>query len=107
MSTPAPAPANDMEALCGQLASLIGAFDPAVRGRLLDEVVHRVQAKLAVTAVPVGKPTPEVLEWANGLFTDEEAIAGLREIRETGGFELRDFIHELDLPAAPDERPGQ
>lgn len=107
MSTPAPAPADDMEALCGQLASLIGAFDPAVRDRLLHEVVHRVQAKLATSAVAVGKPTPEVREWANGLYTDEEAIAGLREIRATGGFELRDFIHELEPSAAPDERPGQ
>jgi hypothetical protein len=54
-----------------------------------------------------GKPTPAILEWAKRQFTEEEAVAGLREIRETGGVELRDFVHELDQPAAPDERPAR
>lgn len=38
--------------------------------------------------------TPEILEWARQRFTDEEVLTGLREIRQTGGLELRDFIHE-------------
>jgi hypothetical protein len=42
------------------------------------------------------------LEWAQRQFSEEEIIAGLREIRETGGLELRDFIHELEQ-AAGDE----
>lgn len=40
--------------------------------------------------------TPEMREWALGLFSEEEIVAGLREIEETGGLELSDFIHELD-----------
>jgi hypothetical protein len=44
-------------------------------------------------------PTPAIREWARQLFGEEEVIAGLREIRETGGHELRDFVHELEQPA--------
>jgi hypothetical protein len=40
--------------------------------------------------------SPEVLEWARHQYTDEEIMAGIREIQETGGLELRDFIHELE-----------
>jgi hypothetical protein len=40
--------------------------------------------------------TPELLEWARNLFTEEEIVAGLREVRETGGLELQDFVHELE-----------
>ncbi len=40
--------------------------------------------------------TPEFREWALQLFTEEEIVAGLREIEDTGGLELADFIHELD-----------
>lgn len=43
-----------------------------------------------------GKLPPELREWARQLFTDEEILAGLQEIRETGGLELKDFIHELE-----------
>lgn len=104
---PTPAPADEMETLCGQLASLIATFDPSIQDRLLLEVVQRVQSKLAVSVNPTGKPSPAVLEWAKSLFAEDEAVAGLRETRQTGGYELRDFIHELDLPASPDERPNQ
>ncbi len=45
----------------------------------------------------------EILDWARGQFDEEEFVAGLREIRETGGLELKDFIHELEQEAAPRE----
>jgi hypothetical protein len=42
-------------------------------------------------------PLPhELLEWARKRLDEEEAAAALREIRETGSFELSDFIHELE-----------
>jgi len=44
--------------------------------------------------------TPEMLEWARQQINVEEALAGLREINETGGLELRDFIQELEQLAA-------
>ena len=40
---------------------------------------------------------------ARGQFDEEEFVAGLREIRETGGLELKDFIRELEQEAAPRE----
>ena len=48
-----------------------------------------------------GELTPELLEWALREFNEEEIVAALREIRTTGGLELKDFIHELEQEAAP------
>jgi hypothetical protein len=40
--------------------------------------------------------TPEQLAWAREQFSEEEIVAGLREIRKTGGLELKDFISDLE-----------
>jgi hypothetical protein len=50
-----------------------------------------------------GKVPPELREWAIRNFNLEEFMAGVREIQETGGVELKDFIHELEQEAAPRE----
>jgi hypothetical protein len=42
----------------------------------------------------------ELVNWAKGQFTEQEVAAGLREIRETGGLEFKDFVHELEEAAA-------
>lgn len=47
--------------------------------------------------------TPEILAWARQQFTEEEIVAGLRDIRETGGLELGDFIHELEEAVGRDD----
>jgi hypothetical protein len=52
---------------------------------------------------PVIKLPPEVLEWERQQVNEEEIVAGLREIEQTGGLELRDFLHELEQAAGPDE----
>ncbi len=44
---------------------------------------------------------PEILEWARKNLNEEETAAGLREIRETGGLELADFIQELEQSVTP------
>jgi hypothetical protein len=44
---------------------------------------------------------PEVLEWARHQFSEEEIVAGLLEIRKTGGRELSQFIQELEKQAGP------
>jgi hypothetical protein len=46
---------------------------------------------------------PEILEWARQQLNEEVIVAGLREIRETGGLELADFLHELEREATPHE----
>ena len=45
---------------------------------------------------PYEKVPPEVRAWALEQFSEEEIVAGLREVRETGGLELSDFIDELE-----------
>jgi len=45
------------------------------------------------------KLTPEEMEWAMQQFSEEEFFAGLREIEETGGRELHEFLHELEQAA--------
>jgi hypothetical protein len=50
-----------------------------------------------------GEIEPEILEWARQQLNEEETVEGLREIRETGGLELVDFIHEVEKEAAPHE----
>lgn len=47
--------------------------------------------------------TPEILAWARQQLNEEETVAGLREIRETGGLELADFLHDLQREAIPRE----
>jgi len=43
--------------------------------------------------------TPEIRARALEQFNEEEILAALKEVRETGGLELRDFIQELEEAA--------
>ena len=47
------------------------------------------------------KLPPEFLEWARQQYSEEEILAGIREVRETGGSELKDFIQEIEEILAP------
>jgi hypothetical protein len=42
---------------------------------------------------------PEVIEWALKNFNEEEVLEELRQIRETGGLKLSDFLPELEAIA--------
>ena len=50
-------------------------------------------APFEVTPVP-----REVFEQSRREINEEEIAADIREIRETGGFALSDFYHELGFP---------
>ncbi len=51
--------------------------------------------------IPPSAPlTPELLEWIKGHFTEAEAVAGLREIQQTGGRTFAELIRGLEPPAA-------
>jgi hypothetical protein len=52
------------------------------------------------TAPQSAEITPEILAWALSHFNEEETLAGIREIRETGGLQLKDLLHEIDLELA-------
>ncbi len=49
------------------------------------------------------KLTPELLEWYRQNTNMEEMIAQLREVQETGGLELEDFLPELEKEFGLDE----
>jgi hypothetical protein len=81
-----------------------------LKGDLLEQVAQTAlalkargddQAAPPSSGVPAGLPPkaeipPEVLEWARWQFSEEELTANLREVREKGGLELKDFLHELE-----------
>jgi hypothetical protein len=46
-----------------------------------------------------GKLTPEQKAWALQHFRDEDLAAGLCEIEQTGGLELKEFIEDLEQEA--------
>jgi hypothetical protein len=57
------------------------------------------------TADPLGRNllTADLLEWARRHFTEEEIVAGIREIRATGGLEFNDFLRDLEQAAGANE----
>lgn len=50
----------------------------------------------SANGVPDGKLAPELAAWEGRAFDREAFLAGLREVEETGGVELKDFLHELE-----------
>ena len=46
---------------------------------------------------------PVLLEWARQTFDEAEFMAGVREIRATGGLEFQDFVKELERAAGEHE----
>ena len=81
-----------------------------LQGDLLERAARlalfvKAQVDGTPTSAPEGEPanfqaktkiSPELREWACQQFSEEELIANLREAREKGGLELKDFIHELE-----------
>ena len=50
----------------------------------------------AATVPPSAELTPELLAWVRGCCNEDEAHAGLDEVRAGGGKELSEFIHEIE-----------
>ncbi len=42
---------------------------------------------------------PDLLEWARQTFDEEEFLAQVREVEATGGFQLEDFLSEIEARA--------
>jgi hypothetical protein len=124
---PDPIP-QTLDAACRWLADLLEAFDPSVRQDLLAQIqpwladlLDRKAAEkaaaggaeekqngpppeyLQLPGPPPMKLTPELIEWYRQQTNVEEVLAQLRDVERTGGLELRDFIHELEEAAGPDE----
>ena len=80
-------------ARCGQ--SLNGA------PRSAEDGPNERMAELAPN--PSGILSPQLVEMLKQQFDEAEFVAGLNEINETGGLELKDFIKELEEEAQPRE----
>lgn len=97
---------NRLDDFCAALASTLAPCLPDERKALLDAFQLNIAAHLQqldnsarpkeTNGFPYEKVPPEVRAWALEQFSEEEIVAGLREVRETGGLELSDFIHELE-----------
>lgn len=44
----------------------------------------------------IEKVPPDLLAWARQTFDEAEYLAGVREIEQTGGLQLEDFIGEIE-----------
>jgi hypothetical protein len=92
-------------ALSQRLAAFLIPLNPQARNEVLFAVSCELfqQDQRALENGP-GLPqqqvhSPELREWIRQNFNIEEALANLRELREKGGLELADFIHELEEAA--------
>ncbi len=50
-----------------------------------------------------GKLPPDLVEWARQTFNEAEFMAGVREIRESGGLQFEEFIGDLERAAGEHE----
>lgn len=105
----------ELDALCRDLAQRLRECPPAEVDGALPAIYLRIANHLhglrasEQAAEPTGgvpapvpmKPTPEIIEWALGLFSEEEVIAGLREIRKTGELTFEQLMSGLE-PAPSD-----
>src|SRR4051794_31487128 len=87
--------ANDLDALCETIAGIVampelGGKEGVDQKRLIQLIYERIaehRSKLEAMhrAFPAMPVDPALREWAQQQFTDEEVIAGIKEIEETGG----------------------
>jgi hypothetical protein len=93
---------EELNTLCEASARLLALTPPAALD-LLPLIEQRIVSRFREIEAGGGPspatPSPETLEWARRRFTDEEAAAGLRDIRETGGLKFDDVIRGLEPPA--------
>jgi hypothetical protein len=47
------------------------------------------------------KTPPDLLAWARQTCSEEECLAALREVEQTGGLELKDLLAELEAAPPP------
>jgi hypothetical protein len=90
-----------------QLELLKQLFDSLVAlrnsGNTVDADLEKILASDLAKSFAPAALAPEVMELAQRQVDEGEIAAGLREIEETGGLELRDFIHEIRQAAGIDE----
>jgi hypothetical protein len=64
--------------------------------REIPDSFEEERAKVIASRVPID---PEIIEWAMKDFDEKAYIAQIEEIKRTGGYELKDFIDEVERAA--------
>jgi hypothetical protein len=85
--------------LCLQIDSVLRQLDQATLKRVVQAALDLNQKTGPEGALPATPYTPEFLEWARGLSTDEEVIAELRDLREHGGHEFTELLRDIESSA--------
>jgi hypothetical protein len=107
---------QELNALCEQLAASLSPLERPAREELLHRVLQRVwgpldridaeaaqllterkQPDLRQRPTPV-QLTPDQLDCARQQVSEEEYLAGIRDIRENGGVPFVDILQRLKLP---------
>lgn len=83
------------DALSREVATFLNGVDPAIRRTALDLMMAEISSRMTNPESTQGKPSPEVIAWARESFDKEEFLAELRQVEQTGGSELKEFLHEL------------
>jgi len=99
---------SELETATQRLADLLGSLNPLLREDMANELptwLRQELRRLEVEAIKATneKPSPEIVEWAQREFNEEEFAEDIREMRAGGGLQLRDFIDELKQIAAGHE----
>jgi hypothetical protein len=94
-----------LQTLSQRLAALLTPLNPEARDQVLFAVsrelrLHEQRTGENGTGLPQQQVhSPELRDWIRQRYPIAETLAALREIREKGGLELADFIHELEEAA--------
>lgn len=106
--------AQTLLSACERIASTLALLEPPLRQELLQQVYRRVETSLnqfdveARAALRQQRLTPELLEWFRRQTSEAEVLAGIQEIRATGGIPLADVSGRLQArkqPAGASLRP--
>ena|SRR5581483_9973408 len=92
---------------CERIASTLSLLDPPLRQELLQHIYHRVETSLdqlnaeAPAAFRQQRLTPDLLEWFRAQTSEAEAMAGIQDIRATGGVPFTDVLKRLQARKQP------
>jgi hypothetical protein len=92
---------TSMAGLLGAMKDWLGSIlnslkDASAQQELLAYFSSSTLAGLKNGHADAEQLTPELLEWARSLYSEEEIRASIEEALRTGGKELSEFIHELE-----------
>jgi hypothetical protein len=84
------------DALFGQIEAILRQLDHATLNRVVQAALHLRRDTVPGELSPATPVTPELLDWARRQYTEEELVAGLRELRDQGGHDLSELLRDVE-----------